>query len=270
MTAIILGFWLFIMFMGFCAVLAICYPKQARTVTKHPTAYTLGMMQPPWHRAQMAAYGRETNRIAIHYYDDQCHLCNRPIGRIIEADHDPRINTYRLNGSHFRTCTKCAVKILKELDRIEHNKTPKATYRAQYVSGPFDTGHYDKYSKTYELSKTYSRSGIDPMCGQEWLDNHLERFPDGRLPDQTLEVTYDDVLVGVFYPHSKRGTIKAAMKIADDIIPRLRDIPDIRDIYNLAQECQSLDRLQHSLPHDWFALLQKWHETVHDTTEVLV
>ncbi|MBW2675069.1 MAG: HNH endonuclease [Deltaproteobacteria bacterium] len=51
------------------------------------------------------------------------------------------------------------------------------------------------------------RPGLQPLCGWEWIEGHLARFPDG-LPEQSLEVWRDGELVGSISGIPKRGVIK--------------------------------------------------------------
>jgi len=54
---------------------------------------------------------------------------------------------------------------------------------------------------------------VEILPGAAWLAGHLERFPDGQLPDQKLEVSVDNgKFLFIISTKAKNGDIKKVME----------------------------------------------------------
>jgi len=59
-------------------------------------------------------------------------------------------------------------------------------------SNYFNKTHGIKEQRQPSLPHTkMTLPGITPLCGQDWINSHLEKYPGGVLPRQTIEVLFD-------------------------------------------------------------------------------
>lgn len=192
MIGIILGFWLWCMFCGFCAVMAICWRCAPIPAQNYLTLeQRVGLTQPPFNHLPWSEYA-EAKRNG-HYHNTECPVCQKDVAHLMLNNGDPRIITYRLDGSTFKACSKCAQSICRDIDRIQAGKVVSMACK-----------------HAYRLSKQIHEPRQGGLCDSKWLENHLDKYSDG-WPNQNMEVYIDGTLVKTFSVYAKKGEIKAVM-----------------------------------------------------------
>lgn len=122
------------------------------------------------------------------------------VHHIIPLDGSPRAwNVLNRPDNLVALCDSCHQKRHNKI-RLAKPKAPKQFVGVSYRMTVYSPG--------------IVRPGLEPLCGWEWIEEHIARFPEG-LPEQMMVIIYDGRELGEVR-EAKRGVVKSLMKGGED------------------------------------------------------